>query len=57
VKLVTGRVNARAVIPPAFDLVRSGDRIPEAVTDRIVDWEDAPDALMDLPGKFVFSRP
>jgi hypothetical protein len=29
---------------------------PERVTDRVLAWADAPDALADNRGKLVFSR-
>ena len=29
---------------------------PESVTDRVLTWEEAPEALADNRGKLVFSR-
>jgi threonine dehydrogenase-like Zn-dependent dehydrogenase len=56
VTLVTGRVDARAVIPHALELVVEGRLHPEAVTDAVVDWDDAPQALVERPVKMVFRR-
>ena len=56
VRLVTGRVNARAVMPKPLDLIVNGTFQPEAVTDAIVGWRDAPDALMARPQKLVIQR-
>jgi threonine dehydrogenase-like Zn-dependent dehydrogenase len=57
IKLVTGRVNARAAIPEALALVTAGRFAPEAVTDALVDWDDAPAALVDGRRKLVIHRP
>ena len=56
VQLVTGRVNARAVLPKALDLIVEGDLRPEAVTDAVVAWTDAGEALVAEPQKLVFQR-
>jgi threonine dehydrogenase-like Zn-dependent dehydrogenase len=56
VRLVTGRVNARAVLPEVLGLVAAGSFRPEAVTDVVVDWADAADAFMASPRKLVISR-
>jgi alcohol dehydrogenase len=56
VRLVTGRVNARAVMPNALDLILDGKFHPEAVTDAVVVWQDAADALMAAPQKLVIRR-
>jgi len=52
----TGRVNARAAIPQVLDLVAAGRLRPELVTDAIVRWDDAPDALANLEAKTVIVR-
>jgi threonine dehydrogenase-like Zn-dependent dehydrogenase len=57
VRLVTGRVNARAAIPPALDLVARGRFKPGEVTDSVVDWDDAIAALAAGPRKVVMHRP
>jgi threonine dehydrogenase-like Zn-dependent dehydrogenase len=57
VRLVTGRVNARAAIPPALDLVARGRFEPAEVTDAVVDWDDAIAALIDGRRKVVLHRP
>jgi threonine dehydrogenase-like Zn-dependent dehydrogenase len=55
VKFVTGRVNARVVIPHVLELLRGGLDLAPAV-DRVVPWEDAPSAWPEMTGKTVFSR-
>jgi len=52
----TGRVNARAAIPPVLDLVAAGRLRPELVTNAIVAWDDAPDVLADLEAKTIIVR-
>lgn len=52
----TGRVHARASIPPVLDLVSEGRLRPELVTARVVDWEDAAEALADHDAKMVVAR-
>lgn len=53
---VTGRVNARAVMPQALDLIVKGAFEPELVTDAVVAWSDAADALVAEPQKLVIQR-
>ena len=52
----TGRVHARSTMPRVFELMADGRVRPEAVTDRVLGWDEAPDALADNLGKLVFSR-
>lgn len=56
VRLVTGRVNARAVLPKALDLIVGSAFQPESVTDAVVAWRDAADALVAEPQKLVIQR-
>ncbi len=56
VVFVTGRVNDRATIPHVLELVTRGLLHPEAVTDRIVDWDDAAEALAHHRTKTVVRR-
>jgi len=56
VRLVTGRVNARAVIPEALASIVSGALAPEGVTDQVVSWDECADALVAEPHKFVIRR-
>jgi threonine dehydrogenase-like Zn-dependent dehydrogenase len=55
VRFVTGRVNARAVIPRVLELLAGGLDLSPAV-DRVVAWEDAPSAWATMTGKTVFTR-
>jgi threonine dehydrogenase-like Zn-dependent dehydrogenase len=55
VRFVTGRVNARAVIPSVLGLLAGGLHL-SPVVDRIVPWEDAPSAWPTMTGKTVFTR-
>jgi threonine dehydrogenase-like Zn-dependent dehydrogenase len=52
----TGRPHARPAIPLVLELIAEGKLRPELVTDRIVAWDEAPDALADNRGKLVLSR-
>ena len=55
VKFVTGRVNARVVIPRVLELLAAGLDLAPAV-DRVVPWEEAPSAWPAMTGKTVFVR-
>jgi threonine dehydrogenase-like Zn-dependent dehydrogenase len=55
VRFVTGRVNARAAIPPVLELLAGGCDLSPAV-DRVVSWEDAPSEWPTMTGKTVFTR-
>jgi hypothetical protein len=39
-----------------LELIATGSLRPERVTDRTLDWDEAPEALADNGGKLVFSR-
>jgi alcohol dehydrogenase len=56
VRLVTGRVNSRAVLPHVLDLVAAGRLHPEAVTTDVVPWDDAAAALASPSMKPVLTR-
>ena len=55
VRFVTGRVNARAVIPDILELLTATCDLSPAV-DRVVPWDDAPSAWPTMTGKTVFTR-
>jgi threonine dehydrogenase-like Zn-dependent dehydrogenase len=55
VRFVTGRVNARAVIPAVLELIGSGCDLGPAV-DRVVPWDDAPEVWPTMTSKTVFTR-
>ncbi|OBI89783.1 alcohol dehydrogenase catalytic domain-containing protein [Mycobacterium asiaticum] len=55
VRFVTGRVNARAAIPPVLDLLAAGADL-SPVLDRVVAWEDAPSVWPAMTGKTVYTR-
>ena len=51
-----GRPSARPTIPPVLDLVASGKFDPSVVTDRVVPFEDAAQAVLEPHTKLVFTR-
>jgi threonine dehydrogenase-like Zn-dependent dehydrogenase len=54
---VTGRPHARTLIPDALHNIGAGGFDPTAVTTRVVDWQDAPGALVERGwNKLVFTR-
>ncbi|MFI5508578.1 alcohol dehydrogenase catalytic domain-containing protein [Mycobacterium sp. NPDC051804] len=55
VRFVTGRVNARAVIPEVVELLEAGCDLTPAV-DRAVPWDAAPEVWPSMTGKTVFTR-
>jgi threonine dehydrogenase-like Zn-dependent dehydrogenase len=55
VRFVTGRVNARAMIPEILDVLADGCDLAPAV-EQVVEWDDAPQAWPTMTGKTVFTR-
>ena len=55
VRFVTGRVNARTVIPDIIELVSAGCDLGPVV-ERVVPWEDADSVWPTMTGKTVFRR-
>jgi threonine dehydrogenase-like Zn-dependent dehydrogenase len=53
---VTGRGHARAAMPEVIEMARAGKIAPSKVTNRVVGWEEAVDALSDPPDKLVIAR-
>jgi len=54
-RFVTGRVNARGVIPEVVELLEAGCDLTPAV-DRAVPWDAAPDVWPTMTGKTVYTR-
>lgn len=54
-RFVTGRVNARAVIPDIVELLTAGCDLTPAV-DRVIPWDDAPEVWPTMRSKTVFTR-
>lgn len=52
----TGRVHAREAMAPALALIEQGLLHPEIVTSRVLNWDNAAEALGDLGRKTVISR-
>ncbi len=52
----TGQANAGADLPAVLELVASGKFDPGPVTTHMVGWEDAAEALIELPAKLVAIR-
>jgi threonine dehydrogenase-like Zn-dependent dehydrogenase len=55
VRFVTGRVNARSVIPDVIELLSATSDL-SPVVDRVVPWDEAPSAWPAMTGKTVFTR-
>jgi threonine dehydrogenase-like Zn-dependent dehydrogenase len=55
VRFVTGRVNARAVIPTVIELLAAGHDLAPVV-DRVVAWDEAAEVWPTMTGKTVFTR-
>ena len=55
VRFVTGRFNARTVIPEVVELLEAGCDLAPAV-DRVVPWDEAADVWPPMTGKTVFTR-
>jgi threonine dehydrogenase-like Zn-dependent dehydrogenase len=53
---VTGRGHARTAMPEVIEMARAGKIAPGKVTNRVVGWEEAVDALSDPPDKLVIAR-
>jgi threonine dehydrogenase-like Zn-dependent dehydrogenase len=57
VRFVIGRVAARPLIPRILELAAAGEIHPERVTSNVVDWEEAPEAVLAPERKLVIERP
>lgn len=56
ITFITERVQARALMPEMFDHVACGHLHPEKITEKIVGFSDAADAMDDPCAKIVFSN-
>lgn len=56
-RLDTGRVNARAAMPPVLDLLQAGRIHPEVVSEAVLPFDSALDAFFEPTLKPVFVRP
>jgi len=56
VTLHTGRCHSRALLPDVLAALAGDSLHPDFVTDSVVDWENAPEALRDHRRKTIFSR-
>ncbi len=52
-----GRCHSAALLPEVVALIVAKRLLPEAVTTRVVDWKDAPDAWLEPALKLVVRRP
>jgi len=56
IQFFIGRAHAAALLPEVMPLIASGQLRPEAVTTRVVDWDDAPEAYLEETIKLVVRR-
>jgi len=56
IRFVIGRANSAALLPEVLPLIADGRLRPEAVTTRVVDWEEAPAAYLEPTIKLVVRR-
>ncbi|HEV7731046.1 MAG TPA: alcohol dehydrogenase catalytic domain-containing protein [Candidatus Binatia bacterium] len=56
IKLFVGRCHAAALLPEVVQLIESGRLAPQAITTRVVGWEEAPEAFLEPGIKLVVRR-
>ena len=56
IRFFTGRAHAAALLPEVMPLIEQGRLRPEAVTTRVVDWDEAPTAYLEPAIKLVVRR-
>jgi alcohol dehydrogenase len=56
IRFFVGRAHAAALLPEVMPLIEQGRLHPEAVTTRIVDWDEAPEAYLEDTIKLVVQR-
>jgi threonine dehydrogenase-like Zn-dependent dehydrogenase len=56
IRFHTGRCHSAALLPEVVALIEAGRLRPEAVTTRVVEWEDAAEAFLEPAVKLVVRR-
>ena len=56
IRFFVGRCHAAALLPEVVPLIEAGVLRPDAVTTRVVDWDDAADAWLEPAIKLVVRR-
>jgi alcohol dehydrogenase len=56
IRFSIGRAHAVSLLPEVMALIEDGRLRPEAVTTRVVDWEDAPKAFLEPAVKLILRR-
>jgi threonine dehydrogenase-like Zn-dependent dehydrogenase len=56
IRFFTGRAHAVALLPQVMPLIEQGRLRPEAVTTRVVAWEEAPQAFVEPAVKLIVRR-
>jgi alcohol dehydrogenase len=56
IRFFTGRAHAAGLLPDVMPLIEKGVLHPEAVTTRVVDWDEAPAAYLEPAIKLVVRR-
>ena len=56
IRLFVGRCHAAALLPEVVALIAEGRLNPDAVTTRVVAWEEAPTAFLEPAHKLVVRR-
>jgi alcohol dehydrogenase len=56
IRFFVGRCHSAALLPEVVALIERGTLRPQAVTTRVVDWEDAPRAWLEPATKLVVQR-
>ncbi len=57
IRFFVGRCHSAALLPEVLDLIAAERLRPQAVTTRVVEWNEAPDAWLEPALKLVVRRP